>query len=80
MSQRAKEKSRAVVGSGDMGEEEAFGTSPGGSWSDSPFVRRRRSLMGAALEKTECIVVEVGSPEAPRLVCSSLMSGKGVVG
>jgi len=32
--------------------------------------------MGAALEKTECIVVEVGSPEAPRLIsCVSSSQG-----
>jgi hypothetical protein len=66
LSQRAKEKSRVV-------EQDGMGISgsPGsvGSWSDSPFVRRRSSLMGKALERTECIVVEVGSPDAPRLVC-----------
>jgi hypothetical protein len=34
----------------------------------SPVMHRRTSLMGKELEKVEQIVVEVGSPEAPRWV------------
>jgi hypothetical protein len=40
-----------------------------GDYGSSPFAPRRASLMGRELERVEHIVVEVGSPEAPRLVC-----------
>jgi hypothetical protein len=36
-------------------------------WASSPF-RRRQSLMGKELERTKHIVVDVGAPDAPRLV------------
>ena len=45
-----------------------------GDYGSSPFAPRRASLMGRELERVEHIVVEVGSPEAPRLVCFSSLS------
>jgi hypothetical protein len=39
-------------------------------WASSPF-RRRQSLMGKELERTKHIVVDVGPPDAPRLVSLS---------
>jgi hypothetical protein len=45
----------------------------GGGYGSSPFAPRRISLMGKELERVEHIVVEVGSPDAPRFVsCSAL--------
>jgi hypothetical protein len=55
---KKKEKGRAYSGSSSSGD---YGT--------SPFAPRRASLMGRELERVEHIVVEVGSPESPRLVC-----------
>jgi len=54
-SSKAKDKARA--------REDSIG---GGK--ESPLMPRRTSLMGAELEKVDHIVVEVGSPEAPRWV------------
>ncbi|KAF2671119.1 hypothetical protein BT63DRAFT_453504 [Microthyrium microscopicum] len=44
-------------------------------WASSPF-RRRQSLMGKELERSEHIVVDVGSPEAPQLI-SCVKSSQG---
>lgn len=42
-------------------------------WASSPF-KRRQSLMGPELEKAKHIVVDVGPPDAPRLVNHSSRS------
>jgi len=62
-SSKAKDKARA--------REDSIG---GGK--ESPLMPRRMSLMGAELEKVDHIVVEVGSPEAPRWI-SCVKSSQG---